>query len=109
MMLTNLSFASTKAQNCISSAHGTSTHVRADSGRTPPQHQRTQVTELQDGWRQGRQHLSAFSHARYCGELVEMHIAVRLRPETDLSRNGLRPRVVQVQLAVEIALDLGAG
>ena len=65
-------------------------------------------TGFREGWRQVAS-VSAPSLARYRGELVEMHVAVRFRPETDLSRNGFRPGVVQVQLAVEIALDLGAG
>src|SRR6516162_6302259 len=48
------------------------------------------------------------SLARCDGEFVEVHVAVRLRPQADLPRDRFRQRVLQIELAVEIALDLVA-
>src|SRR5262252_8834695 len=42
-------------------------------------------------------------------EIVEMHVAVCLRPQADLSGDGLWQRVLKVELAVEIAFYLVAG
>src|SRR5229473_104851 len=42
------------------------------------------------------------------GEFVEMHVAIRLRPQADLPGDRFRQRVLQIELAVEIALDLVA-
>src|SRR5262249_45344366 len=39
-------------------------------------------------------------------EFVEMHVAIRLRPQTNLPGHRCRQRVLKVELAIEIALDL---
>ena len=59
-------------------------------------------TGFREGWRQVAS-VSASSLAGYCGELVEMHVAVRLRPQADLPGDRFRQRVLQIELAVEIA------
>src|SRR5258708_36910199 len=51
-------------------------------------------------------HPSLAGHHR---KIVEMHIAVRLRPQADLSRDGLWQRVLKIELAIEIAFNLVAG
>src|SRR5262249_42433020 len=42
-------------------------------------------------------------------EVVEIHVAVGLRPQADASRNRLGQDMLQVKLAVEIGRDLGPG
>src|SRR5512133_98292 len=49
------------------------------------------------------------SVSRHHGEVVEIDVAVRFRPEPDLARDGLRQCVLEIELAVEITLDLVAG
>src|SRR5215204_2613516 len=49
------------------------------------------------------------SIGRRHGEVVEIHMAVRLRPQADASGDRLRQDVLQLKLAVEVAFDLGAG
>src|SRR5215831_14280988 len=49
------------------------------------------------------------SLARRSGKFIEMHVAVRLRPQPNLPGHRLRERVLQIELAVEIALHLVAG
>src|SRR6266849_3920210 len=41
-------------------------------------------------------------------EIVEMHVAVCLRPQADTTGHWFRQRVLQIELAVEIAFDLVA-
>src|SRR5262245_61410408 len=41
--------------------------------------------------------------------VIEVHVAVGLGPEPDATGDGLRKRVLQVKLAVEIGRDLGPG
>src|SRR6185295_8423132 len=41
-------------------------------------------------------------------KVVEVDVAVGLRPQPDASVDGLRQHMLQVELAVEIARDLGA-
>src|SRR5262245_62116646 len=43
------------------------------------------------------------------GEVVELDVAVRLRPQADAARHRRRQGVLEVELAIEIALDLGTG
>src|SRR4051794_34834586 len=43
------------------------------------------------------------------GIVVEIHIAIRLRPQTDPACNRCREVVLQVELAIEIAFDLLTG
>src|SRR5262245_58098086 len=43
------------------------------------------------------------------GEVVEVDVAVRLRPQADAARHRRRQGVLEIELAIEIALDLGAG
>src|SRR5262245_5562247 len=43
------------------------------------------------------------------GEVVELDVAVRLRPQPDAARHRRRQGVLEVELAVEIAFDLGSG
>src|SRR5215472_7909159 len=47
--------------------------------------------------------------ARDHSEFVEMHIAVCLRPQADLSGDGLWERVLKIELAVEVPFNLVAG
>src|SRR5262249_60798599 len=55
---------------------------------------------------------SGLHHRSICwrhGEVVEVHMAVGLRPQADSSRNRLGQDMLQVKLAVEIGRDLGPG
>src|SRR5215468_9134720 len=47
--------------------------------------------------------------ARDHGEIIEMHVAVCLRPQADLSGDGLWQRVLKIELAIEIPFNLVAG
>src|SRR5262249_62352605 len=49
------------------------------------------------------------SISRRHGEVVEVHVAVGLRPQADSSRNRLGQDMLQVKFAVEIGRDLGPG
>src|SRR5215470_16795063 len=49
------------------------------------------------------------SFARGHREIIEMHVAVCLRPQADLSGDGLRQRVLKIELAIEIPFNLVAG
>src|SRR5215470_8828039 len=49
------------------------------------------------------------SFARGHGEIIEMHVAVCLRPQADLSGDGLWQRVLKIELAIEIPFNLVAG
>src|SRR6266849_7896960 len=42
-------------------------------------------------------------------EIGEIHAAVRLRPKPYAPGNRLRQLMLEIELAVEVALDLGAG
>src|SRR5712692_10434625 len=48
------------------------------------------------------------SLARRGGEFVEMHVAIRLRPQANLPRDRFRQCVLEIELAIEIALYLVA-
>src|SRR5262245_53544827 len=47
------------------------------------------------------------SVSRSHGEVVEVHVAVGLRPQPDAARDRLGQDMLEVQLAVEIGRDLG--
>src|SRR5215472_18891147 len=47
------------------------------------------------------------SVSRSHGEVVEVHVAVGLRPQPDAARDRLRQDMLEVQLAVETGRDLG--
>ena len=72
--------------------------VRSSAGAQACEHARatTQVRQ--------RRHRSI---GRRHGEVVEIHVAVGLRPQADASGDRLGQDVLQVELAVEIAGDLG--
>src|SRR6267378_5502286 len=46
--------------------------------------------------------------SRHYAIIVEINDAVRLRPHADFSRHRCRQGVLQIKLAVQVALDLGS-
>src|SRR5262245_556304 len=58
----------------------------------------TTAPEFRDRRSIGRRH----------GEVVEIDVAVGLRPQPDASADGFRQHMLQLELAVEISRDLGA-
>src|SRR5437660_901927 len=106
MMLANFSLVSAKAATCLSSGQYEGTSAACTIG--PTLINATVRAHRRAGVRRKRAHISSSSLARDDSEIVEVHVAVRLRPQADLSGDGLWQGMLKIELAVEIPFNLAA-